>query len=429
MTKKDKYLRSINEDNSLLLNSFVPGGPSLELKVRERGGVVVEYKDQGIVLDPTNNTHCYPTFVSHAHADHASAFKHPERVKYTTENTIQLLDSLGWKCLENLNKVRIGDVVKLDDIEVRIHNSGHILGSVQFEVNTPEGTVLYTGDMCTENTYTMDPAKVVDCDLLVIETTFGAPIFKFPKREELAVEIYRWAVNTVLKGRIPTFKTDSIGNAQEIICILNQYTNLPVVTTKSATKVTEIYRKVGYKLDSVDYKSDEGIDLIDSGKCALVTPKGSKLITDKADSALASGWATIMGKRYIAFPLSDHADFRGLLGFIRRCNPKRVLTFHGGNMTKDFYKYVNNTLNIPAAPLTRRVETIMGPIMKNENRIHACSKLIIRTVKIPGFIYQPTWLIKEMIRQGFSPIETENSIDFLIEKGILRGTGEGVSLT
>ena len=400
----------------------------MELKVRQLGGILVEYGDQGVMLDPTRNSHNYPTFVSHAHADHAAAFKHPERQKYATQETFDLLSSMGWNRLDGLNKVKIGDKIKLDDIEVHIHNSGHVLGSVQFEVNTPEGTVLYTGDLYTEETFTMDPATPVDCDILVIETTFGSPMFQFPKREDIAVEIYQWAVNTVLNGRIPAFKTDSIGNAQEIISILNQYTNLPVVTNKSATRVTDLYRKNGYNLDSVDSESDEGKELLESGKCALITPKGSKPKWDNMDIALASGWAAIMGRKRIAFPLSDHADYRGLMSHIRKCKPKRVLTFHGGSMTKDFHNHVRKRLGIAASPLTTRIETINGPKMSNEVRIRACSKQIINTIKIPGFVYQPSWLTTEMTRRGFSPSETENSIEYLIERGILKNTPEGVQL-
>ncbi len=400
----------------------------MELKVRQLGGILVEYGDQGVMLDPTRNTHSYPTFVSHAHADHASAFKHPEREKYATQETYDLLNSMGWKKLDGLNKIKIGDKIKLDDIEVHIHNSGHVLGSVQFEVNTPEGTVLYTGDLCTEETFTMDPATPADCDILVIETTFGSPMFQFPKREDIAVEVYQWAVNTVINGRIPAFKTDSIGNAQEVISILNQYTNLPVVTNKSATKVTDLYRQKGYNLDSVDAESDEGKELLESGKCALITPKGSKPKYDKLDIALASGWAAIMGRKRIAFPLSDHADYRGLMSHIRKCKPKRVLTFHGGNMTKDFHNHVRKRLGIAASPLTTRIETINGPKMSNEVRIRACSKQIINTIKIPGFIYQPSWLTSEMTRRGFSPSETESSLEYLIERGILKNTPEGVQL-
>lgn len=400
----------------------------MEVKVRASGGTLVEYGEEAVILDPSRNSHSYPTFVSHAHADHASAFKHPEREKYATVETLQILTAMGWKRLEGLKPVKVGDRVKLGDIEVKVHNSGHVLGSVQFEVNTPEGTVLYTGDMCTEDTFTMNPATPVDCDLMVIETTFGSPMFRFPKRKDVAVEIYNWAVETVLGGRIPAFKTDSIGNAQEIISLFNQYTKLPVVTAKNATKVTDVYRRNGFNLDSVDAYSEEGQDLLDSGKCVLVMPKGSKPVAENIETALASGWAAIMRKRHTAFPLSDHADYRSLLGFIRRCSPKRVLTFHGGSMTKDFHKHVEKTLHIPASPLTSRLETIRGPFMTNEARIRACSKQIIRTIRIPGFVYQQGWLVKEMTKKGFSSNEAEQSIDFLLGCEVLRGIPEGIVL-
>jgi Cft2 family RNA processing exonuclease len=400
----------------------------MELRVRQLGGILVEYGDQGVVLDPTRNTHSLSTFVTHAHADHASAFKHPEREKYATKETYDLLHQMGWKRLNGLKEVKIGGKVKLEDIEVNIHNSGHVLGSVQYEVNTPEGTVLYTGDLCTEKTFTMNPASTIACDILVIETTFGDPLFQFPKRDKIAVEIYQWAVETVLNGFIPTFKTDSIGNAQEIISILNQYTNLPVVTFKNTSRVTELYKEYGYKLDSVDSKSSEGIELLDSGKCALIIPKNSKINWPNLKIAFASGWASIIGKKRIAFPLSDHADYKGLIHHIRQCKPKRVLTFHGGNFTKNFHNHIKKRLGIPANPLTNRIETIMGPKISNEVRIKACSKQIINTIKIPGFVYQPSWLTLEMSRRGFTSIETENSINYLIERGILKTSFDGISL-
>jgi hypothetical protein len=136
-----------------------------------------------------------------------------------------------------------------------------------------------------------------------------------------------------------------------------------------------------------------------------------------------------MGKNRAAFPLSDHADYRGLMSYVRGCKPKRVLTFHGGSMTKDFYKHVKNRLGIPAAPLTSRVETTMGPLMSNESRIKACSHQIIQTIKIPGFFYQLPWLVREMSRHGFTRGETENSVLYLVDRGVLLGTDDGVCLS
>ena len=402
----------------------------MALTVRRSKGVIVEYNGRGVAFDPSSRTPGYPAFVTHAHADHAAAFKNPEIVKYATEPTYRLLEALRWRKLDNWRPISVGDVAKVGDLEVRVHNAGHVLGSVLFEVRTPEGTVLYTGDFSLGNSYTMEAAPAVGCDLLVIETTFGAPMFKFPKRNDVAMEMVRWAVmEAIPAGRVPTFRADSIGNAQEIISLFNSLTNLPVVTAKSATRVSDIYRAHGHDLDYVDADSPEGRELIDSGKCALIAPKGAKLKYENLDTALASGWAVIMKRRSRAFPLSDHADFRELISFIRRCRPKRVLTFHGGAMTRGFPEYVRKRLKIDARHLTSREETMMGPVSHGETRMKACVEQLVRAIKIPGFEYTSPWLVKEMARRGFTRSETETALRHIIERKIVEQTLTGVRLS
>jgi len=401
----------------------------MALTVKRSKGILVEYGGTGIVLDPTRNSKEYPAFVSHAHADHAAAFKHSDMIKYATEQTHRLLEILNWKNLGNWNPIKIGDSIKIDDIEVKVHNAGHVIGSIQFEIRTPEGTILYTGDFAQGNSYTMKSAPPIHCDLLIIETTFGAPQFRFPKRKDVSLEMVRWAIlESIPKGLIPTFRTDAIGNAQEIISAFNKLTNLPVVTAKNATKVSDVYQQYGHKLDYVDIKTSEGKELIESGRCLIITPKGAKLKYDNLSTALASGWANMMGHSRRAFPLSDHADFNELLNFIRKCNPKRVLTFHGGKITRDFHKIIQKRLKINAKPLTNSEETIHGTIVRQDIRMKAGYNHILRIMRIPGFEYTSPWLIKEMAKKGFTRGETGAALQHLVERKILETTLSGVRL-
>ena len=156
-----------------------------------------------MTFDASSKKTDYPVFVTHAHADHAAAFKYPELTKYATEPTFRLLENLRWRKLGNWNPVSVGSTIKIDDIEVKVHNAGHVLGSVQYEVNTPEGSILYTGDFGMGNSYTMDAAKTMSCDILVIETTFGAPMFKFPMRRDVAMDMVRWAVMEAIPAGRP----------------------------------------------------------------------------------------------------------------------------------------------------------------------------------------------------------------------------------
>jgi putative mRNA 3-end processing factor len=398
--------------------------------VKQQRGVLVEYRGQAIVLDPTGDGYGYPCFITHGHADHAAAFKYPEKTKYATEETVQMLSAVGWKNLENFTPVKVGSRIKLDDIEIRVHNAGHVLGSVEYEVQTPEGSVLYTGDIGLGDSFTMKSAEPVECDLLVVETTFGAPMFSFPSRQDVALDMIRWATMEVIpQHKLPVFKTDSIGNAQEIIHIFNSFTKLPVVTAKSATKISNVYRDFGYKLNYTDYKDPEVESLVESGRCVIISPKGSKLPYEHIDPALASGWAVLFGGRNRAFPLSDHADFKGLIGFIRKCKPKRVLTFHGGVMTKDFPSYISKKLGIEAKPLTGQREGQKGQLVSTDNRIKACTSQVLRTIRIPGFEYTRTWLIKEMTRVGYNMSETEITLDYLVSCKVLVANENSVMLS
>jgi hypothetical protein len=136
-----------------------------------------------------------------------------------------------------------------------------------------------------------------------------------------------------------------------------------------------------------------------------------------------------MKRRSRAFPLSDHADFRELISFIRRCRPKRVLTVHGGAMTKGFPEYVRKRLNIDARPLTSREETLMGTVSHGETRMRACVEQLIRAIRIPGFEYTSPWLVKEMARRGFTRSETEVALRHLIERNVVEQSSTGVKLS
>lgn len=390
---------------------------------------MVEYEGVGVVLDPASDDFPYPSIVTHAHSDHASAFRFPGLQKYSTPQTYRLLERLGWRRAGDWHPVSIGERFKVGDMEIRIYNAGHILGSITVEITSPEGTILYTGDFNVEESYTMEPARPVSCDILVIETTFGSPAFSFPRRTEVAIEMVEWAVLDVIpRGRVPVFKTDSIGNAQEIISIFNRLTRLPVVASPIIARASDVYREYGHRLDYIEADSKEGRELLESGRCVYVTPKGSRPSGRRLEPSLASGWAPLFRGRGRSFALSDHTDFKGLLSFIKGCSPKRVLTFHGGPITKSFTDYVRRRLGLDAKPLTNMEETISGTVLGGEGRLRACRSQLLSLIRIPGFTYSMPWLMKEMARRGFTRTETEEAVRRLVEEGILEPEGSEMKL-
>lgn len=394
----------------------------MALTVRRSRGIIVEYGEETIAFDPSSNPPYENTFISHAHADHAAAFRYPEKRKHSTEETLSLVKPSGTITEGEWVPIAPGGRVKVGDLEVRAQSAGHILGSLQYEVISPEGNLVYTGDFNYVDTYTMKAAEAVPCDLLVVETTFGSPVFTFPPRERIALDIVKWSVKEVIeKGKIPAFQTDSIGNAQELITIFNRMTRLPVVTTAAVTRANRAYEKYGYKLEYVDAGSEEGAELLSSGGCVFIAPKGSNLSRyENLETAFASGWALLLkhGER-TPFPLSDHADFRQLLSFVRRCAPKRVFTFHGGRYSQEFANLVKRQLGIEASNLTEQVENLRGRLSPETARVDVCCRKILEMVRIPGFEYTKRWLVREMARKGFSRAEVDQALKRLIDRGPL----------
>jgi len=321
-------------------------------------GVVVEYRDTKVIFDPQVSNSSYSSvFVTHAHYDHAKGLHFPDQTKFSTKETRELVTAVGRVNVKRWNQVECGQGVKIDDLEIKAHNAGHILGSVQYEVTSPEGSLVYTGDFNFTDTWTMKAAEASPCDVLVVESTFGSPGFVFPSKELISAEAVQWAVESIKGGRTPVFQADSMGNAQELIRIFNTLTTLPVVTHPSVTRVNEVYEFHGYTLNYIDLGSEERFQHLD--KHVLIVPKRLNLPEDqKFNVAYASGWALHLRDERKPFLLSDHADFPQLLRFVEEIRPRLVLTCHGGRFNETFARYVSKELQIEARPL-RLIPTIL----------------------------------------------------------------------
>ena len=216
---------------------------------------------------------------------------------------------------------------------ITFHNAGHVLGSAQCEIN---GTV-YTGDMLTDSPL-LGGAKPLDCDSLVIETTFGLPEYVFPPREEIISDISKWVKLNYGAGRTVVLGGYSLGKAQELTKIVAEL-GIPVLVHPKIARINGVYEKAGVGLgDWLSTDSDEAREIARGAFVAVmpfhqVKPKLLETIArqngTKVAAALATGWALKNGMKSKAFPLSDHADFPSLIDYVEQAHPRRIYTVHG----------------------------------------------------------------------------------------------------
>ena len=267
--------------------------------------------------------------VSHAHADHTRGFRH-KGLKQSTSETRDIHEALNDNQIANFVSLDIDHKIVFDDLEIVARNAGHMLGSAQFLVRTPSSTVLYTGDINCIDTLTTKGAQPERCDVLVIEATYGSPLYKFPPREVVYSGIVEWAIDTIKQGSIPCLHVYAAGKAQEIVRLFNIYTRLPVIVNPLLDGVNDAYRNRGHELHWHPSNTEEGRRTLDKDPCVYVTTPSDKHHLGRRHSrAYATGWALSSKRRATAFPLSSHADFSQLVAFIKACSPRRVFIFTG----------------------------------------------------------------------------------------------------
>ncbi len=288
-----------------------------------RGGLVL----QGTPLWFDARTRSPVAFVSHAHSDHIA--RH-ERVIATPETLALMAHRLG--PLENTTPFRYGESITLEDLRLECFSAGHVFGSAQIRVTRGDGhRVVYTGDVSLEPALTSAPAEVLECETLVIESTFGHPKYRFPPRAQVYDDVVAWCRKQLERGVRPILLAYSLGKSQETIRQL-AVRGLRVCAHPSIHAVGQIYEQLGMPVGA---RLFDGTFLDDEVGLFPPSRRGDSLngVKDRA-LAVLTGWAVEpWGARRsgadIAFPVSDHADFPALLAYAQRSGAREVITLHG----------------------------------------------------------------------------------------------------
>jgi len=266
-------------------------------------------------------------FVSHAHSDHIARHDHV----IATPATLELMaHRLG--PLELATPLRYGETMELGGLKLECFSAGHVFGSAQIRVTRPDGhRVVYTGDISLEPALTSEPAPILECDTLVIESTFGHPKYRFPPRAQVYDQVAAWCRAKLAEGVRPVLLAYSLGKSQETVRQLIAR-GLRICAHPTIHAVGTVYERLGM---SVGARLFEGT--FEDDEVGLFPPfrRGDSLSgTGRRSLAVLTGWAVEpWGARRsgadVAFPVSDHADFPSLVTLAERSGAREVITLHG----------------------------------------------------------------------------------------------------
>ena len=282
----------------------------------------------GLFLDAHRRSEC--AFVSHAHGDHIA--RHDRTI--ATPPTVALMrHRLGSKVKGEALPVAYRQPFGLGDLTLELFPAGHVLGSAQLRIVRDGVALGYSGDLCLEPTLTAEQAEVVECDVLVLESTFGLPRYVFPPKDEVLAAVRRFVDDALSDGATPVLLGYALGKAQEILKYLGgagyRCRAHPVIHA-----VNKVYEAQGVPLPNVELLGPEGPA---PGEVVVAPPHLARtspiLRIEHRRTAVLTGWA-MDGRRGFrgadaAFPLSDHADYPSLLRYARASGAARVLTVHG----------------------------------------------------------------------------------------------------
>ncbi|MCU0772776.1 MAG: MBL fold metallo-hydrolase [Verrucomicrobia bacterium] len=314
-----------------------------------------------------------PVFVSHAHSDHTA--RHPEVI--VSDATARLMHlRLGGRRTEHVlafgeaREFQVGEV----PFRITLLPAGHILGSAMAWVEAGGETLLYTGDFKLRPGLAAESCELRPADVLVMETTFGRPGYVFPPAESVWPEIVRFCRDALDTGATPVLLAYSLGKSQEILCGLKD-AGFEFALHEQTYRLTRLYEELGVefspgqprsracesahssavedqrRLTSAATHREFEVRTISAnsshhrfqaaeakGKVVLWPPGAlrAKALQElgAVRRAVVTGWALDSSCRYrhgveAAFPLSDHADFPGLLEAVERVRPRKVWTLHG----------------------------------------------------------------------------------------------------
>jgi putative mRNA 3-end processing factor len=300
-------------------------------------------------------------FLSHAHSDHLkefeSALSYHEAVLVSNATRDLLIADKGNWLLRRRNLIGLPyeRPFTYKSERITLFPANHMLGSSQVLLEDEDGVrIVYTGDFNYPNT------PVLDADILVMEATYGDPhdIMSYT-RKNLINKIVSLVKEGLRRGK-PAYIFSWSGKLQ---CLMNIFTSegvdVPFLALPKDVKMAEIYRKYGMNVGNVHeigtreaYEIQKSQPFVAFHRIGSTVREAESFLSIRVSACMAREGFYEARKNYYVAALSDHADFNGLLEYVKQSKPKLVITDNsrcGKALT--LAREIKKRLDIDAKPL------------------------------------------------------------------------------
>ncbi len=271
--------------------------------------------------------------ITHAHSDHA---RYGSKQYLCANTCVQILhDRLGYDLA--VTGLNYGEPITLGSVRVSFHPAGHILGSSQIRIENGGHVSVVTGDYKREVDRTCEAFEPLRAHVLVTESTFALPIFRWPEIQITGEQINAWWRENQSNGMTSILYGYALGKSQRILSLLDTSIG-PIYLHGALHKPTEAYRRAGIDLPQTHLISQAPARTDWSQAMVLAVPSahGTTWVNRfrSRSTAMASGWMQVRGNRRRramdrGFVLSDHVDWSSLMDTIREVQPEEVFVTHG----------------------------------------------------------------------------------------------------
>ncbi len=271
--------------------------------------------------------------ITHAHADHA---RPGSQAYLASHEGLRVLRSrLGPSA--KIDTLPYGQSRLINGVRVSLHPAGHVLGSAQVRVEYRGEVWVISGDYKIEGDATCTAFEPVRCHTFITESTFGLPIYRWTPQSEIFRDINEWWIRCRNAGQPAVIFAYSLGKAQRVLAGVNPGIG-PIFCHSAVEELNREYRASGISLpptflvsQAPARKSWEGV-LVVAPPAAANSPWMSRF--SSGSTAMVSGWMLTKATRRWqsvdrGFPLSDHADWPGLLYAIEETGAEQILVTHG----------------------------------------------------------------------------------------------------